>query len=90
MSDGGPVLILTDCPGRVALCPVRRWPLAADSCRWDDRAAAMREQVETSDQFPQVPAAQPMIRPLLFEMLASACAEMLTPHPSGCIIDEQS
>jgi hypothetical protein len=48
------------------------------------------EKVKTSDQPAQAVMAQPAIRPLLFEILASASADILTPRPSGRTIDEQS
>jgi UDP-N-acetylmuramyl pentapeptide synthase len=43
-----------------------------------------------ASQLSRARVARPATRPLLFEMLASACAGILTPHPSGRIIDEQS
>jgi hypothetical protein len=47
-------------------------------------------ETKASDQLSQALITGPASRPLLFEILTSASAEMFTLHPSGCIIDEQS
>ena len=91
MSDG------PDWTGRLLAAPDQPAPHARLSLEPDSAAPGChgwpgpsRIYSPASDQSPQAPAAQPATRPLLFEMLDSACAEMLTPHPSRCIIDEQS